>query len=199
MLFNTMSQTNKEVCKAYQQRKRERDAAAARRRTAARVRRQSKREASPANPAGELVEWCERRLKVPAGHALAGQAMALPKFAVDFLRDALRPDCHTGWLLVPRKNGKSQALASLVLGYLADGAPLCRAGFRCAIVSVTKPKAAELKKLAQGHGGGVRIARAVIPQVTRTWAHRIPLGYLRDPFGSRLRGSRERVRSCRAR
>ena len=149
MLFNTMSQTNKEVCKAYQQRKRERDAAAARRRTAARVRRQSKREASPANPAGELVEWCERRLKVPAGHALAGQAMALPKFAVDFLRDALRPDCHTGWLLVPRKNGKSQALASLVLGYLADGAPLCRAGFRCAIVSVTKPKAAELKKLAQ--------------------------------------------------
>ena len=80
---------------------------------------------------------------------MAGLAMALPKFVVDFLRDVLRPDCHTGWLLVGRKNGKSQGLASLVLAYLADGGPLRRAGFRCAIVSVTKPKAAELKKLAQ--------------------------------------------------
>ena len=75
--------------------------------------------------------------------------MELPRFALDFLRDALQLVCHTAWLLVGRKNGKSQALASLVLAYLADGGPLRRAGFRCAIVSVTKPKANELKKLAQ--------------------------------------------------
>ena len=149
MLSNMKPQTkNAARCAAYQGRKRDRVEAADRRRTAARVRRQSKYEA-PANPADDLADWCKRRLKVPAGHALQGQAMELPAFALDFLRDALRPDCHTGWLLVPRKNGKSQALAALVLAYLADGGPLRRAGFRCAIVSVTKPKAAELKKLAQ--------------------------------------------------
>ena len=150
MLSNMKPKTKNAVrCAAYQGRKREQDAATDRRRTASRTLRQSKRDA-PANPADELVEWCKRRLKVPAGHALAGQAMALPEFAVDFLRDALQPDCHTGWLLVPRKNGKSQALASLVLAYLADGGPLRRAGFRSAVVSITKPKASELKKLAAG-------------------------------------------------
>ena len=143
-----MSQTNKEVCKAYQQRKRERDAAADRRRIAGRTRRQSKR-VVPADPAGEVAAWSRKRLKVPPGHERAGERMELPKFAVDFLRDALHPDCHTAWLLVGRKNGKSQALASLVLAYLADGGPLRKAGFRCAVVSITKPKAAELKKLAQ--------------------------------------------------
>ena len=75
--------------------------------------------------------------------------MKLPKFAVDFLRDALQPDCHTAWLLVGRKNGKSQALANLILSYLSDGGPLRQPGFRACIVSVTKPKANELKKLAQ--------------------------------------------------
>ena len=43
-----MAQTNKEHCRNYQQRKREQDTAADRRRTAARTRRQSKRE-SPAS------------------------------------------------------------------------------------------------------------------------------------------------------
>ena len=135
-------------CDAYQQRKRERDEATDRRRTAARTRRQSKREA-PANPADDLAAWTKKRLKVPPGHERSGQPMELPKFAVDFLRDALQPDCHTAWLLVGRKNGKSQALASLILAYLADGGPLRRSGFRACIVSVTKPKANELKKLAQ--------------------------------------------------
>ena len=140
--------TNKEVCASYQSRKRERTVAADRRRLAARTRSQSKRE-QPLDPAAEVAAWSAKRLKVPPGHARSGQPMELPKFAVDFLRDALQPDCHTAWLLVGRKNGKSQALASLVLAYLADGGPLRRAGFRCAVVSVTKPKAAELKKLAQ--------------------------------------------------
>ena len=136
--------TNKEVCASYQSRKRERTVAADRRRLAARTRSQSKRE-QPLDPAAEVAAWSAKRLKVPPGHARSGQPMELPKFAVDFLRDALQPDCHTAWLLVGRKNGKSQALASLVLAYLADGGPLRRAGFRCAVVSVTKPKAAELK------------------------------------------------------
>ena len=135
-------------CDAYQQRKRERDEAADRRRTAARTRTQSKREA-PADPAGELEAWSKKRLRVPPGHDRAGEAMVLPRFAVDFLRDALKPECHTAWLLVGRKNGKSQALACLILGYVADGGPLRLPGFRAAVVSVSKTKAAELKKLAQ--------------------------------------------------
>ena len=149
MLSNMKPKTqNAARCASYQQRKREQDTAADRRRRASRTRRQSKRKA-PDHPADEVAAWSKKRLKVPPGHERAGEPMELPKFAVDFLRDALQPDCHTAWLLVGRKNGKSQALASLVLAYLADGGPLRRAGFRCAIVSVTKPKAAELKKLAQ--------------------------------------------------
>ena len=143
-----MPQTNKERSKAYQGRKRDREDAADRRRTAARTRRQSKREA-PANPADDLADWCKRRLKIPAGHALAGRAMELPKFAVDFLRACLQPDCKTGYLLVARKNSKSSSLAAFILAHLADGGPLRRAGFRCAVVSITKPKAAELKKQCQ--------------------------------------------------
>ena len=140
-----MAQTNKEHCRNYQQRKREQDTAADRRRTAARTRRQSKRE-SPANPADELAAWCKRRLKIPAGHELAGKPMELPRFALDFLRDALQPDCKTGYLLVARKNSKSSSLAAFILAHIADGGPLRKAGFRCAVVSITKPKAAELKQ-----------------------------------------------------
>ena len=76
------TQTNKEACKAYQGRKRDREAAADRRRTAARTRRQSKR-LVPAKPADELAAWCKRRLKVPVGHDLAGKPLVLPKFAIE--------------------------------------------------------------------------------------------------------------------
>ena len=121
---------------------------AERRRTAARTRRQSKREA-PTEPADELAIWTEKRLKVPPGHERAGESMTLPGFAVDFLRDALRPDCHTAWMLLPRKNGKSASISCYILGSLCDGGPLRRPGFRAAVVSVTKEKANELKQQAQ--------------------------------------------------
>ena len=142
------TQTNKEACKAYQGRKRDREAAADRRRTAARTRRQSKR-LVPDKPVDDLADWCKRRLKVPVGHALAGKPLVLPKFAVDFLRKCLQPDIHTGWMLLPRKNGKSASISCYVLGSLCDGGPLRRPGFRCAIVSITKEKANELKTQAQ--------------------------------------------------
>ena len=149
MLSNMKTKTkNADRCASYQQRKRERDTATDRRRTAARTRRQSKREA-PDNLAESVAAWCKRRLKIPVGHELAGQAMELPKFAVDFLRAALAAVCHSAYLLVSRKNSKSSSLACLILAYLADGGPLRRAGFRAAIVSVTKIKAAELKRQIQ--------------------------------------------------
>ena len=139
---------NARDCKAYQQRKRERDEATDRRRRAARTRRQSKRTV-PTDPAGELAAWTEKRLKVPPGHERAGESMTLPRFAVDFLRDALQPDCHTAWMLLPRKNGKSASISCYILSALSDGGPLRRPGFRAAVVSVTKEKANELKQQAQ--------------------------------------------------
>ena len=75
--------------------------------------------------------------------------MELPRFAVRFLADVLKPECRAGYLLVSRKNSKSSSCSALVLAHLADGAPLRRAGFRCAIVSITKQKAAELKQQCQ--------------------------------------------------
>ena len=140
--------TNKEVCASYQTRKRERAAAADRRRLAARTRSQSKRE-QPADPASEVAAWSAKRLKVPVGHDREGQAMELPRFAVRFLEDALKPDCHAAYLLVSRKNSKSSSLACLILAHIADGAPLRQPGFRCAVVSITKVKAAELKQQCQ--------------------------------------------------
>ena len=140
--------TNAEGCASYQTRKRDREAAADRRRRAARTRSQSKRE-QPDDLAREVAAWSAKRLKVPAGHDRAGQPMELPRFAVRFLEDALKPDCHAAYLLVSRKNSKSSSCAALILSYLADGAPLRRAGFRAACVSITKIKAAELKKQCQ--------------------------------------------------
>ena len=148
MLSNEMPQTNKEACKAYQSRKRERDEATDRRRRASRTRSQSKRELL-ADPAGEVAAWSKKRLKVPPGHDRAGQPMELPRFAVRFLADVLKPECHAGYLLVSRKNSKTHSLAALILSHLADGGPLRRAGFRCAVVSITKIKAGEMKQAAQ--------------------------------------------------
>ena len=142
------TQSNKAACKASRQRKQTRDAAAERRRTASRTRRQSNR-AAPAEPAVEVAGWTKKRLKVPPGHPRAGQPMALPAFAIGFFKAVLKASCHLGYLLVARKNSKSASLACLVLAYLADGGPLRRAGFRCAIVSITKLKAGELKKQIQ--------------------------------------------------
>ena len=70
------------------------------------TRRQSKRVA-PEHPADALAAWTGKRLKVPAGHAKEGQPLELPQFAVDFFREVLQPEIHTGWLLLPRKQGKS--------------------------------------------------------------------------------------------
>ena len=39
-----------------------------------------------ADPVGELAAWAAATLKVPPGHPLAGDPMALPGFAEDFLR-----------------------------------------------------------------------------------------------------------------
>ena len=92
------------------------------------------------DPAGALAEWARATLRVPAGHELAGEPMALPDFAVRFLRDAFT--VREALLCCARKNAKSAITAVAVLGHLVG--PLARPGWRGAVCSVNKGKAAEL-------------------------------------------------------
>ena len=95
----------------------------------------------PTDPVGALARWARRKLRVPPGHPLAGRPMVLPEFAAAFLRDGW--DAHESALAVSRKNAKSACCAILALGFLVG--PLRRPGWRGAIASVTKEKAAELR------------------------------------------------------
>ena len=97
----------------------------------------------PADPAGAVAEWARANLIVPAGHKNAGAGLALPEYLVAFFRDALAPGCTESLNCVARKNGKSAAVAVLVLGYLVG--PLRRDGWRCALASLSREKAHELK------------------------------------------------------
>ena len=117
------------------------------------------------DPVSELAEWAAQTLKVPAGHPLSGQPMALPAFAVDFLRDGF--SAHESALCIARKNAKSAICAVLALGYLVG--PLRTPGWRGAIASVSKEKASELRAQvaaiaeASRLQGEVRIRRAPYP------------------------------------
>ena len=95
----------------------------------------------PADPVQALADWAASTLKVPPGHVMAGQPMILPPFAIRFLRDAMGQ--HESALTVARKNAKSAICAVLALGYLVG--PLRQSGWRGAVCSVTKEKAAELR------------------------------------------------------
>ena len=96
---------------------------------------------TPAEPVGELAAWSREVLKVPPGHPRAGEPMALPDFAVDFLRAGW--GAHESALCVARKNAKSAICAVLALGYLVG--PLRQPGWRGAVASVSQAKAAELR------------------------------------------------------
>ena len=117
------------------------------------------------DPVGELVRWSAAVLKVPPGHPRAGEPMALPDFAVDFLRAGW--DAHESALSVGRKNAKSAVCAVLALGHLVG--PLRRDGWRGAVASISKEKASELRGqvaaivAASGLDKAVRIRRAPYP------------------------------------
>ena len=120
---------------------------------------------APADPVGELASWAAATLKVPVGHPLAGQPMALPDFAERFLRAGW--DAHESALACGRKNSKSAICAILALGHLVG--PLRVPGWRGAIASVSKEKAAELRNQVAGIvrasdlGGEVRIRSSPYP------------------------------------
>ena len=151
-----------------------RDATAARLAARERKRRQRDREreaarsgplaALPDDPVAALAAWSRDVLRVPAGHPLAGEPMELPGFALDFLRAGWT--AHESALCTARKNSKSAICAVVALGFLAG--PLRQAGWRGAIASVSKEKAAELRGqvaaiAAASNLPGIRVRRAPYP------------------------------------
>ena len=93
------------------------------------------------DPAGALAAWAASTLRVPPGHPLAGAPLAIPSYALDFLREGW--NAHESALCIARKNAKSAICAVLALGHLVG--PLRAYGWRGAIASVSKEKAAELR------------------------------------------------------
>ena len=87
-----------------------------------------------------LAKWVRSTLKVPAGHPRAGQPFRIAGWQLAVLADCLTH--HEVLLSVARKNGKSCLIAIYVLGHLCG--PLRRGGWRCGVMSVSRPKAAEL-------------------------------------------------------
>ena len=118
-----------------------------------------------ADPVGALAAWAASTLIVPPGHHRAGEPMALPDFAVEWLRASW--DAHESALSTARKNAKSAIAAVLALGYLVG--PLRRPGWRGAIASVGKEKAGELRKqvaaIAEASHLDVKIRRSPYPGV----------------------------------
>ncbi len=96
---------------------------------------------TPENPIDALARWSESTLRVPPGHPKAGEAMTLPPYIVDFLRDAW--NVKEAALVIARKNAKSAGCAVLCLGLLCG--PLRQAGLRIGVASISKEKAGELR------------------------------------------------------
>ncbi|MYE00964.1 MAG: hypothetical protein F4Y03_06735 [Alphaproteobacteria bacterium] len=131
----------------------------------------------PADPAGAVAAWSRARLKVPPGHARAGEPMELPAYAVEFFREALAGGVREAGCFVGRKNAKSAAVAVLILAFLADDGPLRRKGWRAGVASINREKAIELWKqasdiaLASGllsGEGGRTLSFGKVPRVVRS-------------------------------
>ena len=121
--------------------------------------------ADHADPVGALAEWSRGTLVVPPGHPRSGSPLELMPFAVDWLRETW--GAHESALSTARKNSKSAIAAVLALGYLVG--PLRRPGWRGAIASISKEKAAELRRqvaeIAAASGLDVKVRRSPYPGV----------------------------------
>ena len=86
----------------------------------------------PDDPVGALAAWARDELVVPCGHPAAGQPMALPDYAEEFLRAGW--GAHESACSVARKNAKSAACAILMLGLPCRASPgIWMAGGDCFI------------------------------------------------------------------
>ena len=117
------------------------------------------------DPVGALATWARETLIVPPGHPRSGEPMALPEFAIAWMRETW--DAHEGSLSTARKNSKSAICAVEALGYLCG--PLRRPGWRGGIASVSKEKAGELRRqvaeIADASDLDIHIRRSPYPGV----------------------------------
>ena len=104
-----------------------------------------------ADPVGALAAWAASTLIVPPGHPRSGEPMALPEFAVAWLRASW--NAHESALSTARKNAKSAIAAVLALGYLVG--PLRRPGWRGAIASLDKEQGGRITAASCGDRGSV--------------------------------------------
>ena len=123
------------------------ESAAARSR-AWRARRRLERQGLPVDrpaigtDAAAVAQWAAERLRVPAGHPRAGQAIVLAGWQIAIIDDALtRPETLA---CMGRKNAKSATVAVLALAHLVG--PLRRPGWRCGVLSVNRGKAGEFRQ-----------------------------------------------------
>ena len=114
----------------------------------------------------------------PVGHPLAGQPMELPAFASDFLRAGW--GAHESALCIARKNAKSAICAVLALGYLVG--PLRQPGWRGAVASVSKEKAAELRGQIEAIAQASQSRRAGIRAEPLPRSSRVQHGESRSPI-----------------
>ena len=110
-----------------------------------------------------LAAWARDTLKIPPGHPHAGRPLVLPDWMQDFLRKAF--GAQESALCVSRKNGKSALCATVALGHLVG--PLRVPGFRAAVASISKEKAAELRNqveaIALASGLDITVRRSPNP------------------------------------
>ena len=120
------------------------------------------------DPVGELATWAASKLIVPPGHHRSGDPMVLPEFAIRWLRESWTS--HESALSTARKNAKSAICAILILGYLVG--PLRRPGWRGAIASLDKNKAAELRRqvaeIAEASGLELTIRKSPYPGMIKS-------------------------------
>lgn len=96
------------------------------------------------DPGQAIADWSRENLLVPYGHPLAGELMELPNYLQTFFSAAFAPGIQEAALWISRKNAKSAGVAVAALAHLVG--PLRRRGWRCALVSISKAKAAELRQ-----------------------------------------------------
>ena len=90
--------------------------------------------------AAAVVEWAASKLRIPAGHPLAGRPFNLEPWQIEIVDDVLT---HRETLCcVSRKNAKSALVAVVVLAHLCG--PLRAPGWRCGVLSASRQKAGEL-------------------------------------------------------
>ena len=89
-----------------------------------------------------MAKWAGKNLIVPDGHVMAGHPLILPKFAIKFLRKAIKH--RISFLSTARKQAKSTIIATYMLTKLLEDSPVYQRGFRAGVVSLTEKHSREV-------------------------------------------------------